>query len=485
MFHDEATQGRTRSLAASLNYGFEHAFNETERKQLALLHLFQGFVNVVTLGRVAGITPEAAARLLDRAAEVGLLTGHGGGYYSIHPALPWFFRALFEQQGLEACERASRAYVESIGSLGDYYRGQYEGGERRVTGALKAEEPNLLHARALAKQRGWWPEGIGAMQGLQLLYRHTARTAEWARLVEEIVPDFINPATEGPLVAREGVWSLVTGYRVEVARGARKWDEAERLQWIRVEWDRRHAREEDRHSIRILAASLHELGEIRREMGRPECAKAYQEAFDVAMRIQDSPNAAAAAFNLGNAYLKVPELHNLDESESWYGKSLDLRAKGDLMARAGSIGQLGTVALERFREARAAKKPEAELTRHLNDALGRCQEALKMTPPDAVGQLAVAHNQMGVIYFEAGDLDRALHHYREAIRLQEVQGNLHGTAETRYNVALALVHAGRLPDARQYAQAALSDFQTYGAGAAQDVQDALDLISQIAKAATA
>ncbi|MFQ5614650.1 MAG: CHAT domain-containing protein, partial [Anaerolineae bacterium] len=41
---DEAAQGRAKSLAASLGYGFEHAFDEAERAQLALLHLFQGFV---------------------------------------------------------------------------------------------------------------------------------------------------------------------------------------------------------------------------------------------------------------------------------------------------------------------------------------------------------------------------------------------------------------------------------------------------------
>src|SRR5882672_3204141 len=49
VFEDEASEGRTRSLAASLAYGFENAFTEAERKQLALLHLFQGFVNVDTL----------------------------------------------------------------------------------------------------------------------------------------------------------------------------------------------------------------------------------------------------------------------------------------------------------------------------------------------------------------------------------------------------------------------------------------------------
>ena len=46
---DEADELRERSLAASLGYGFEQAFNEQERVQLALLHLFQGFVDVDTL----------------------------------------------------------------------------------------------------------------------------------------------------------------------------------------------------------------------------------------------------------------------------------------------------------------------------------------------------------------------------------------------------------------------------------------------------
>ena len=38
-FQDEAEEGRTRSLGASLGYGFDHAFNQAGRRQLALLHL--------------------------------------------------------------------------------------------------------------------------------------------------------------------------------------------------------------------------------------------------------------------------------------------------------------------------------------------------------------------------------------------------------------------------------------------------------------
>ena len=79
------SEGRDESLSASLSYGFEHAFNEAERKQLALLHFFQGFVNVKALRAIGtqafdwslpelhGLTDEAGKALLDRAAEVELL----------------------------------------------------------------------------------------------------------------------------------------------------------------------------------------------------------------------------------------------------------------------------------------------------------------------------------------------------------------------------------------------------------------------------
>jgi tetratricopeptide (TPR) repeat protein len=39
-----------------------------------------------------------------------------------------------------------------------------------------------------------------------------------------------------------------------------------------------------------------------------------------------------------------------------------------------------------------------------------------------VDNLAVVHHQPGNIYYDAGDLDRALPYYREAIRYEEMQG---------------------------------------------------------------
>jgi hypothetical protein len=132
-FEDEETEGRSKSLGAALSYGFTHAFSEDERKILALLHLFQGFVNVdalLLMGRVTrtpevvlGLIREQAVALLNRAAESGLLVSCGEGYYSIHPALPWYFGALFEcYYPGERGDWARGAFVAAMGELGSITR---------------------------------------------------------------------------------------------------------------------------------------------------------------------------------------------------------------------------------------------------------------------------------------------------------------------------------------------------------------------------
>jgi hypothetical protein len=176
-FEDEAEEGRSKSLGASLSYGFEHAFSEDERRHLALLHQFQGFVDVDALRvignpdedwclpEVRGLTRETGIALLDRAAEIGLLMAHGGGYYSIHPALPWYLRALFEQHyatsgdGDSPALKATRTYVEAMGKFGNYYHDRYSAGRREVIGVLAAEaghfsdhDPVLLARHAQRRQ---------------------------------------------------------------------------------------------------------------------------------------------------------------------------------------------------------------------------------------------------------------------------------------------------------------------------------------------
>ncbi len=516
-FEDEESEGRAKSLGASLSYGFEHAFTEDERKQLALLHFFQGFVDVdalcqmgaletvtgedFSLPEVRGLTREAGMALLDRAAEVGLLTAHGGGYYSIHPALPWYFKSLFDtyylatpdpQSEITNRQSAARAFVEAMGELGNYYTEQYAYGNREVIGALTAEEANLLHARHLARAHGWWQRVISTMQGLRVLYDHTGRWAEWGRLVEEIVPDFVDPASDGPLPGQEEDWGLVTAYRVKLALQARQWAKAERLQRVCVDWDRQRAApalvappealdDAQRNAIRTLAVSLEHLGHIQCEQGQPDCVESYREALSLAERIGDQPHAANAAFNLGHAYKGLPAIRDLAQAERWYRRSLNMSGEHHRHDRAQCLAGLGLVARERFAEARAANKPGKELLYHLNNAIRLHHQSIELLPSSAVDDLAVAHNSLGNLYSEGDDLDHALPHYRESIRYEEAAGNVYAAAQTRFNVALALRDAGHLADAREYAYAALRNFETYGDRAASEIQRTQQLIALIDK----
>lgn len=109
------------------------------------------------------------------------------------------------------------------------------------------------------------------------------------------------------------------------------------------------------------------------------------------------------------------------------------------------------------------------MLRHVNEAVQSYQQALELLPDNAVNDLAVAHNQLGMIFKNVGDIDRALPHYRDAIRYAEAAGNPYEAGKYRFNVALALLQSGRLSDAREYARAALRDYQSYGDRAATEL----------------
>ncbi len=355
--------------------------------------------------------------------------------------------------------------------------------------ALTAEEANLLHARSLARPNGWRSQVVGIMQGLRALYQHTARDSGWSRLVEEIVPDFFDPATDGPLPGREKDWGLVMQFRVRLARAARRFPEAERLARLGCDWNRQRVAPilaklpqewvaGEKNAIRSLATSLHELSQIQREGGFSGCVDGYREALSLAESIQDSQGAAGCANNLGCAYEELAGIRDLATAERWYQRSLELRADSDHIGRGGSLSQLGSVAARRFLEALGAGRPTEECMRHFSNAEQYHKQALGMFPRSAVRERAIAHSQLGFIYGEAGRFDAALRHYRESLRDSEAMRNRFLGGCTRFNAALCLADAGRFADARDWAQAALRDYQACE-NAEQEIVKTLKLLEQI------
>jgi tetratricopeptide (TPR) repeat protein len=508
---EDAALGRARSLAASLSYGFTHAFTEAERAQMAVLHLFRDTADTDTLRymgdlgtakedaipELAGLTRENATALLDRAAAIGLLSPLGSRYYQIHPALPWYFTTLYTTAigppSSPPAARAVRAYTRAIAALGHYYHRRNEEASSDPVPELTVEEGNLRHALTLALDAGRWADATGCLQGLTVLYPRTGRDGEWARLLAQVTPAFIDPATDGPLPGRENQWEIINAYRIRLAMAARDWPTATRLQTLAIAQYREEAAAElavstdqltraQHNQIRTLAASLQYLGHILRDQEDPGCLPHLQEALTLAQRIHDTAVESAVAVSLGNAYLSVPALRDLDQAQHWHQHALDLTPERNRVRRAKCLGSLATVALQRFREARAAGQPETVLLGHLKDALHDYQQVLDLLPADDAQDLAITHNQLGNIYHQAGDTRRALHHYQQSIKFEEAHGNIYGTGQTRYNIALLLRDDGRPADALHYARAALHDFQRTGPGAAQTTAQARDLITSLEEA---
>src|SRR5262249_47237089 len=148
----------------------------------------------------------------------------------------------------------------------------------------------------LARAHGWWHDVMGCMQGLRKFYEHVGRTAQWGRLVDELIPDLTDPGTDGPVPGRDEYWSIFTEYRVDLALTARDYPTAHRLQTRRVTWNRDRAADalttppdqatdRDHNRIRTLSVSLEALGNILREQQHPDCVTNYNEAINLCRRI--------------------------------------------------------------------------------------------------------------------------------------------------------------------------------------------------------
>jgi tetratricopeptide (TPR) repeat protein len=505
---DDAALGRTRSLAASLSYGFARAFTDAERAQLAMLHLFRDIADVDALRymgepditgedavpQLAALDREAGTGLLDRAAGIGLLESLGGGYYQIHPALPWYFTTLFTASygppGGPAAQRATRAYATAVGKLGDYYHQQAESGRAaQVVPFVGAEEANLRHALDMARTHELWRAAMGCLQGLKVLHERTGRDAEWARLVATIIPDFTDPKTGGPLPGREEEWNIVTEYRVRLARNARDWPCATTLQMAHTAWRRGQAdaalaapaaslTPDQRNQIRNLGAALSELGNIKLLEADPGCLPHIQEAHTLVQRIGDRTAEARVAHSLGNAYM-LPELRDLDQAEHWVQRSLSLRPDSDQLGRARCYAQLGQLALARVEDAALTGEPGLLLVDHLNAALHGYHQALDLAPVGDHEHRALTEHQLGIVYTYVGDGGQALRHYQAAIQHHEARGDHYGAGGTRLNIALLLARDGRGSDALLYARAALHHLQQAGPGAAATIAHTRQLIADL------
>lgn len=519
--NESGDEGREKSLAASLNYGFECAFAEEQRRQLALLYLFQTVVSVVAfrwmgspdsewcLPVLRSLTREGGLALFDSAAEIGLLTPMGGGYYSIHPALPWHLKGLYERYYSKIRKQSQSdpnsstdpspqgspiwAYVNAVAKIGSVYAAAPERGQIGAIELLAAEEFNLLNALQLAKNYHWNDPLIDLLFALKQLYEYQGREPEWAKLIAMVEPCFADPLTKRPVVGMEDYWSAVMNWQAMIAGKSKNYQVAEELFDQVVAFRRRKAapvlskpkelRTESESSIVFdLHSTLFNFGTILVNAGKPPGIDLLSETFDLLLELGNEGGAADCAFSIGQAYMLIGELYDLDKAELWLRKAIELGDARDSQRHAMRLHELGNVWYARFVRLRDSGETRIEI---LEDMAGKAArfayEALELLPEAPTHQLMLIHHLLGNIWDDTGNIDRALKHYRQAILIGDTRGEWYDGALLCREVARCFFKADRLQDALEYANESLRKLQKVGPGARNAMITSQQLIDAIKK----
>ena len=316
---------------------------------------------------------------------------------------------------------------------------------------LRAEEANLRHALDLARAAGLWDAAVGCLQGLRVLYAADRAGRGMGPARRRRHPRLHRPCHRRAAARpRRPVEHHHRATGCGSRRQARDWPAATTLQNALIAWNRDQAAAAlaapaasltpaQRNQIRNLAVALDELGNILREQDDPGCLPHFQEALALYQRIGDRTAEAALAVSLGNAYLMVPGLRDLDQAEHWYQHSLSLRADSDRLGRASeprlssarSPWSGSTTPAPRARPSRCCWSTSTPPSRSY-------QQALDLTPADD-HETPGHHREPARHHLRPGRGHRpgaaplpAIHPAREA------RGDIYGAGQTRYNIALLL-----------------------------------------------
>jgi hypothetical protein len=502
---DEEGRGTSRSLAASLSYGLEATFSDTERAQLLLLALFQGavqaraFLAVYERRFTWQDTAELhrAEELLDHAADAGLLIRRRPRHYQLHPAVPAHLRLEFASRYGSGDDsesaRLTRSYIGAIAQLARDSVNMWERDRRASTEFLALEEANLLHARRLARELKWWDAAVDTTRALSQMYKRLGRTIELTALVDELVPAVTDPATGSARHGAERAWRFLTSLRQNLALGRRDWPEAERLSGLLLHYCRNRAVDalakeaasltaEDKNAIRSLRLALDAHGDVlRRGQESRECVVLYEEAYQLAVRIGDKVGQMNVSLRLGNTYFELGEDDDdLGRGQYWYQQMLSVLDENDRLGRASAWGQLGLIAYRRFEQAQRRQEAHSVLEEHWKTALAAIQEDLRLAPPDAVEHLAVTNMNLGALYSKLSNAVENVKYYdQQAIRLFERANRPLQAAAVRINLADALWRTGRTNEALEWARAGLRGYQNAGPAGAGRVKQVADFVQAL------
>jgi tetratricopeptide (TPR) repeat protein len=492
--------GAEELFGASVEYALRNQFSASEQALLSLCCLFESTVNEMALDFLSQQDDPAkvvvnlksgeyrCAPLLERASRLGVLAATARAYYAIHPGLPNHFRKIYSEVYSSAEQlRLERGFVWIHATIARVFGDRYQSGAPHAVDisiqTLSANELNLRSALTLARRRALWPDVLSILRGLCVLLGHAGRWSEFGRVIDAVMPDFVEPTSDAALPGRENFWITIQGYRADLLTHQHRLNEAERLQLEIVRRGREFLTRPDdpgtapaESSRSAFAACLQQLALIQRDLGSKECLKTLEESLELAQRAGDIRLEGVVAYQLAGVCMQ-PEFLDLDAAGYWLTYALDVTPEEDPMARGTVLTGRGSHAWLQF----TAQTGSPEERQHwLAESIRFYELALQVLPGGHSQARMACYANLGQAYFSAGgDLSRAVNSFQQALALQEAIGDEHQAGITRLNLARVIYSAGDISRSLLFAGAALRTFAALAPDAEQDLADAQDFIETL------
>ncbi len=458
-FTSGAATERNESLAVSLEFSLRRLGDDT-RAALPALAVFHGGCLESELLAITGIDPDlwqAARAELEQAALVTVesLPGITPPFLRFHPTLvPYLAAQLPADRRAELEERYWKEYYATANYL---YREDTQHPHQARAIALR-EMPNLRRALDLAIAAASSPLPGGGDRGGAV-----TAAVDFATAIAKFLDDFgrwrerdvmMGKIANGELRIANGEGVTKAEYLMLNQRGdallqggrAAEAEEVFRGLLERLEAGAAYDAAYDH------AMTLVRLGRCLEAQGRPaQAIEWHRRALGEFERLSESSEQAkrmVAACHVDWAD-NLAVIGQFDEAQKQYEAALPIFHEIEDHRSVGvTLGQLGTLALERGDLARAGRRYTEALETFR--ALGEPQSE------------AIIWHQLGMVAQEAGDWDEAERCYRESLKLKESYNDLAGVARTCNQLAIVAQGAGRPDDAERWYLRALEGFEQTG-----------------------
>lgn len=203
-FSGAEEEGRDKSLTVSLDYSFTK-LSEQARRHLPFLGLFSEHINVSILPAFSEINEFSQVyqtifgenlqksdwfRILNEAAEAGILEQISETIYKIHPALPWYLRQqLSKQHTVQEVSNLEKKLLVFYGVLATVCGQKMISKADTATNVLLTEESNLLQNLRLAERQQEWDNARLMLSALGEIYQRQNHTMEFRALRQKIIKE--------------------------------------------------------------------------------------------------------------------------------------------------------------------------------------------------------------------------------------------------------------------------------------------------------